>query len=139
WPVLAGLLVAVLGNLLCAQAGGLTWFTLARGIVGLGYGLTWMGLQGFIVTQSPAAYRGRNMATVIAGLFAGHLSGAAVGAMLAQQVGPSAVFSVGAFLLVLPALGVFTLMWPYRHIAGQKAASVAAGPIIRSWSSVARL
>ncbi|WP_442593823.1 MFS transporter [Parapusillimonas sp. JC17] len=139
WPVLSGLAVSVAGNLACALAGSLAELTLARALVGLGYGLTWMGLQGFIVIRSPAAYRGRNMATVIAGLFAGHLSGAAVGAMLAQQVGPSAVFSVGAFLLALPALGVFTLMWPYRHIAGQKAASVAAGPIIRSWSSVARL
>lgn len=139
WPVLAGLLVAVLGNLLCAQAGSLTLFTLARGVVGLGYGLTWMGLQGFIVTQSPAAYRGRNMATVIAGLFAGHLSGAAVGAMLAQQVGASAVFAVGACLLILPALGVYALMWPYRHLRAQQGIDVLAQPAVRSWRAVASL
>lgn len=139
WPVLAGLAVAVAGNLACALADTLTALTLARALVGLGYGLTWMGLQGFIVIRSPAAYRGRNMATVIAGLFAGHLSGAAVGAMLAQQLGASAVFAVGAFLLALPALGVFTLMWPYRHAAGRPAAGAAAGRPVRSWSAVARL
>ncbi len=139
WPVLAGLLVAVLGNLFCAQSGSLASFTLARGLVGLGYGLTWMGLQGFIVIQSPAAYRGRNMATVIAGLFAGHLSGAAVGAMLAQQVGASAVFAIGALLLALPALGVFTLMWPYRHLAAQKTVGFVVQPAVRSWRAVGGL
>ncbi|KAA0892947.1 MFS transporter [Pusillimonas sp. ANT_WB101] len=139
WPVLAGLLVAVLGNLFCALAGSLAWFTLARGLVGLGYGLTWMGLQGFIVLRSPAAYRGRNMATVIAGLFAGHLSGAAVGAMLVQQVGAAAVFAIGALLLVLPTLGVFTLMWPYRHMAAQKVAAFVVSPVVRSWRAVGAL
>ncbi|MFT0548824.1 MFS transporter [Allopusillimonas ginsengisoli] len=139
WPVLAGLLVAVLGNLFCAQAGSLASFTLARGLVGLGYGLTWMGLQGFIVIRSPAAYRGRNMATVIAGLFAGHLSGAAVGAMLVQQLGAAAVFFIGALLLALPALGVFTLMWPYRHLAAQKMAGLVTAPVVRSWRSVGTL
>jgi predicted MFS family arabinose efflux permease len=98
-----------------------------------------MGLQGFIVVRSPAAYRGRNMASVIAGLFAGHLSGAAVGAMLMQQWGSNAVFAVAAGLLALPAIGVLTLMWPYRHLAGQKARSFAAGPAARSWTALRRL
>jgi predicted MFS family arabinose efflux permease len=138
-PVLAGLLVLVAGNLACALASSLPAFILARGLVGLGYGLTWMGLQGFIVIRSPAAYRGRNMASVIAGLFAGHLSGAAVGAMLMQQLGPSAVFIIGAGLLSLPALGVFTLMWPYRRLPGQGAAHGAAAPIVRSWTALRQL
>ncbi|MCC2597571.1 MFS transporter [Pusillimonas sp. MFBS29] len=139
WPVLTGLLVAVLGNLLCAQAGTLTSFTWARGMVGLGYGLTWMGLQGFIVVQSPPAYRGRNMATVIAGLFAGHLSGAAVGAMLAQQVGASTVFIIGAGLLILPALGVRALMWPYRQHPVRSAVGLVSTPILHSWRAAGKL
>lgn len=139
WPVIGGLLVAVLGNLFCAQAASLASFTLARGMVGLGYGLTWMGLQGFIVIQSPAAFRGRNMATVVAGLFAGHLSGAAVGAMLAQQVGSATVFAIGAGLLVLPALGVYALMWPYRQRPAQHALGFVVLPAVRSWRAVANL
>ncbi|MBV6274068.1 MFS transporter [Alcaligenaceae bacterium CGII-47] len=115
FPVLAGLVGSVFGNLACALVGSLPELIVARGLAGLGYGLTWMGLQGFIVTRSPPAYRGRNMATIVAGLFAGHLSGAAVGAMLMQQVGFQMVFIVGAGLLCLPALGVLTLMWPYRQ------------------------
>lgn len=139
FPVLAGLLVSFAGNLACAWAGSLPAFIMARGLVGLGYGLTWMGLQGFIVVRSPAAYRGRNMASVIAGLFAGHLSGAAVGAMLMQQWGSGTVFVVAAILTVLPAVGVLTLMWPYRHLLSQKAVSFAAGPSLRSWTALRKL
>lgn len=139
WPVLAGLLVSVAGNLVCALATSLPSFTAARGLVGLGYGLTWMGLQGFIVIRSPAAYRGRNMAAVIAGLFAGHLSGAAVGAMLMEQSGPAVVFISGAGLLALPAIGVFTLMWPYRHQQASRAPSLAAGYGVRSWRALRQL
>lgn len=135
-PVLAGLFVSVLGNLACAGVDTLPGFILARGLVGLGYGLAWMGLQGFIVTRSPPAYRGRNMTTVIAGLFAGHLSGAAVGAMLMQQLGFDAVFYIGAGLLCLPLLGVATLMWPYRQ-----ARTPAASPsgTKRSWTALRQL
>lgn len=135
-PVLAGLFVSVAGNLVCALADSLPAFTAARAMVGLGYGLTWMGLQGFIVIRSPAAYRGRNMASIIAGLFAGHLSGAAVGAMLMQQIGPSGVFLAGAGLLALPAIGVLTLLWPYRTKGGERAAGFVAGAGVRSWSAL---
>ncbi|WP_176456928.1 MFS transporter [Bordetella genomosp. 5] len=128
-PVLAGLAVSCLGMVVCAFVPNLPLFAAARGLVGLGYGLTWMGLQGFIVTRSPAQYRGRNMTGVIAGLFAGHLSGAAVGAMLMEQMGFRAVFGVGAVMLVLPLLGVLVLMRPYMGRAGIVApATVSATP-----------
>ncbi|SAI25582.1 inner membrane transport protein [Bordetella ansorpii] len=122
-PVLAGLAVSFLGLVACAAAPNLPWFAAARGLVGLGYGLTWMGLQGFVVTRSPAQYRGRNMTGVIAGLFAGHLSGAAVGAMLMEQLGFRAVFAVGAVMLVMPLVGVLVLMRPYMQRAAAQAAA----------------
>ncbi|OZI57172.1 MFS transporter [Bordetella genomosp. 1] len=127
-PVLAGLAVSCLGMIVCAFVPNLPLFAAARGLVGLGYGLTWMGLQGFIVTRSPAQYRGRNMTGVIAGLFAGHLSGAAVGAMLMEQMGFRAVFGVGAVMLVLPLVGVLVLMRPYMGRAGMVAPAANATP-----------
>ncbi|WZB74547.1 MFS transporter [Achromobacter insuavis] len=120
--------VSAAGMLACAAAANLLMFSAARGLVGLGYGLTWMGLQGFIVTRSPAQYRGRNMTGVIAGLFAGHLSGAAVGAMLMEQVGFRAVFAVGAVMLVMPLAGVLILMRPYMDRGRQLAAQAAGAP-----------
>lgn len=115
-PALAGLALASLGMLLCALATTLPWFTAARGAVGLGYGLTWMGLQGLVVTRSQAKFRGRNMTIVVAGLFAGHLSGASVGAMLMEQLGFRSVFAVGAIMMALPAIGVLVLMRPYMNV-----------------------
>lgn len=124
-PVLSGLAVCGLGFAACAAAPDLPWFTAARGLVGLGYGLAWMGLQGFVVTRSAAQYRGRNMSSLVAGLFAGHLTGAAVGAMLMEQLGFRAVFLVGLGMLALPLLGVLVLMRPYR---GQAADAAPMGP-----------
>lgn len=123
FPVLGGLGVCGLGFLACAMAPDLLWFAAARGLVGLGYGLTWMGLQGFVIMRSPALYRGRNMSNVVAGLFAGHLAGAAVGAMLMEQLGFRAVFLVGVAFLLFPLLGVTVLMRSYRTHPGRQAAS----------------
>jgi predicted MFS family arabinose efflux permease len=126
-PVLAGLAAVAAGAVMAAFAHTLAGFVAARALVGLGYGLTWMGLQGFIVLASPSSQRGRNMASVIAGLFAGHLSGAAVGALLAEQAGASWVFLLNAGMLILPLAGVLTLMWPYRELG--QAVSVVPAPV----------
>ncbi|WP_202444869.1 MFS transporter [Schauerella aestuarii] len=125
-PVIAGLGVAAAGMLACALASTLLGFVAARGLVGFGYGLAWMGLQGFIVTRSAPQARGRNMTSVIAGLFAGHLSGAAVGSMLMEQTGYHTVFVVGATMLILPLSGVWFLLRPY--MTGPLAAKAGAVP-----------
>lgn len=130
-PVLAGLGISLAGFVACALAPDLPWFVAARGLVGLGYGLTWMGLQGFVVTGSPAASRGRNMTGLIAGLFAGHMAGAAVGAMLMEQLGFRSVFAVGAAMLILPCAGVLVLMRPYMARAPAHAERVAAPARVR--------
>lgn len=130
-PVLAGLGISLAGLAACASASSLPWFVAARGLVGLGYGLTWMGLQGFVVTGSPAASRGRNMTGLIAGLFAGHMAGAAVGAMLMEQLGFRPVFVVGAAMLVMPCLGVLVLMRPYMTRAVAAAPRAAPRPRAR--------
>ena len=57
-PVLIGLALSGAGMLACLAAATLPQFILARGLVGLGYGLTWMGLQGLVVSRSPADCRG---------------------------------------------------------------------------------
>jgi len=114
-PVVVGLLISIVASLACAMASSLGSFVAARSLVGVGYGLAWMGLQGFVVLVSPADSRGRNMASIIAGLFAGHLSGVAVGAMLMQQLGARAVFQSGALLYCLPLLGVLFVVRLRRH------------------------
>lgn len=124
-PCAWGMFLAVLGNLACAWADTLFTLALARALAGLGYGLVWMALQGFVVTLGHARYRGRNMTALIAGLFAGHMTGAAVGGMLANQLGPRPVFLVGALMVLVAALALRTLLWPYRGQSGPVAMPAA--------------
>lgn len=121
-PVASGMALAVAGSLACALAGSLWVLALARALTGLGYGLVWMALQGFVVNLGPARYRGRNMTALIAGLFAGHMTGAAVGGMLASQIGSRPVFYVAAGLVMLAAVVLRMLLGPYRG-AGQPRAA----------------
>ncbi|WP_439810716.1 MFS transporter [Bordetella bronchiseptica] len=125
--VLQGLLLSCIGFVASALASDLAWLVSARGVVGLGYGLTWMGLQALVVSRSPPTHRGRSMAGVVAGLFAGQLSGVAVGAMLMEQLGFRAVFAIGAVLLLLPLAGVFSLLRAYA-LPPAMAASTSALP-----------
>ena len=48
-PFLIGLLLSALGGALAALAPDELTFILARGLTGLGYGLSWMGIQAFVV------------------------------------------------------------------------------------------
>ncbi|MEI2416353.1 MFS transporter [Orrella sp. JC864] len=145
WPVIGGLLLAAAGSLASAATGALETFVLARGTVGLGYGLAWMGLQGFVVLRSSPLYRGRNMAWLVAGLFAGHLSGTAVGAMLADQAGYRPVFAASAVVLLLPLAGVGLLTRRWRGKPPEPATAIAARPPASAtarltfWASARRL
>lgn len=125
-PAAWGMALAVTGCLACALSHSLWTLSLARALTGLGYGLVWMALQGFVVNLGPAQYRGRNMSALIAGLFAGHMSGAAVGGMLASQVGQRPVFYLAAVLVVLAAFALRMLLWPYRG-AGRAQAVAGSG------------
>jgi len=134
-PVLGGLTLVALASLVSAAATSLEALILARGLVGLGYGLAWMGLQGYVVAGSLPKFRGGNMAWLFAGLFAGHLSGSAVGAMLADQAGYRSVFLATAVMVCLPLAGMLVLAWQGRSPAREqmtlspgRAASGAAAP-----------
>jgi|GEM_PF-470239 len=126
-PVLGGLTLVALASVASASATSLEALIVARGLVGLGYGLAWMGLQGYVVAGSLPGFRGGNMAWLFAGLFAGHLSGSAVGAMLADQAGYRTVFLATAIMVCLPLGGMLMLAWRSRRSpAGGQAAIAAA-------------
>lgn len=124
-PVLAGIGVTIAGELLSMRAESVWSFTLARAVVGAGYGLAWMGIQGFVFVWATPQTVARGVAHLVAGIFAGHICGSAVGAMLAQQIGYVPVFGISAGLSVLPGLFVLVFM---RHYFGNPASDLAAGP-----------
>lgn len=137
-PVWLGFSLSMLGSLACAWVDSLAGLVLARAVVGMGYGLAWMGLQGLVVLNTPVHRRGQQMSSVVAGLFAGHLSGVAVGAMLMQQLGAPAVFALGAVLFLIPALVIQLLVRRYDQpmTTGASRNSAAA---LRSGVSLSRL
>lgn len=103
-PFLWGVGICALGSLLSSVAADAWDFIAARAVVGLGYGLAWMGIQGLVFLWTPPCSRARGLANLVAGIFAGHICGGAVGAMLAQQTGYATVFAVSAALMAAPAL-----------------------------------
>ena len=138
-PFIIGVGITIVGELLSMGAGDAWSFILARSVVGAGYGLAWMGIQGFIFVWASPQTVARGIAHLVAGIFAGYLCGSAVGAMLAQQFGYASVFGVSAALSVLP--GAFVLLFMRRYFGQPVATDPVSRPPSRQldWTSVAPL
>lgn len=125
-PLLIGLGLCVAGFVASWAAQGAGSFIAARGLVGLGYGLALMAMQGFIVQYTDDNQRARGFSQFWAGVYAGSVCGVAAGALVAQQVGYGPVFLFGAIILVL-ALG-YSLTAMAGIGSGQGATAVAQHP-----------
>ena len=115
-PFVCGILVTSIGLFFSAQANTGVAFILARGVCGLGYGLSWMALQNFLFTNCTATTRARGSSHFVAGIFSGHICGTALGAMLADRIGYPPVFLVG-MLVALASLVFF--MFFMRDLKGE--------------------
>lgn len=124
-PFLAGIAVSVAGAVLAGYAASAAGFILSRGVVGLGYGLSWMGIQGFLFHHGAPESRAQGVANLVAGIFAGHICGTAIGAMLAEQIGFAPVFLVSAGAMLIPLAFVLAFMRPYMHRPAVTAAAAA--------------
>ena len=101
-PFIGGVLVAAAGAFLSGTAATGIEFILYRGLAGLGYGLAWMAIQGFIFHYSSPQTRARGITNLVAGIFSGQICGTAVGAMLADRFDYAPVFLISAALAGLP-------------------------------------
>lgn len=117
-PIFLGLAFTGLGQLGSALTSSLETFIAARALVGAGYGFAWIGIQSFVILRTTPTGRAETLAKLIAGIYAGHLSGSAIGGMLAEQFGYNAVFWACGALLVLPLGGAILLS---RRLGGQAA------------------
>ncbi len=104
-PFLAGLLLSAAGGVAAAMASDELAFIGARGLTGLGYGLSWMGIQAFVVQNCPPERRGQALANLMAGILAGFIAGTAVGGIFAEQFGQNAVLLTSGALAFAP-LGI---------------------------------
>ncbi len=103
-PFLTGLCLAGMGVLYSWKAPDALHFIISRGIAGFGYGLALIATQGFVVRYSDENRKAQGLAQLFAGVYAGSICGAAVGAMLAERIGYNRVFLLGAVIL-------FSVIW----------------------------
>lgn len=115
FPFVAGVILSLAGCYLSALADSGIAFTACRGVTGLGYGLAWMAIQGFIFHNSDETNRALGYSTLVAGIFAGHICGTAVGAMLAERVGYDTVLQISAICMAAPLLFAFAFMHSYMR------------------------
>lgn len=137
-PCMLGLAGAAVGSLLSAMAPDALTFIAARGITGLGYGLGIMATQGFVVANTRVDERGRGMAQLFAGVYAGSLCGGAAGAMLAERVGYAPIFLVAAGLLLALALALPLLFREGQGVASHQPAAAAASRPARTPGALPR-
>ena len=129
-PFIAGLLFSALGVLYSWLAPDAVNFILSRGLVGVGYGLSIMASQGFVITFTDLRSKALGLAQLFAGIYAGSICGGAAGAMLADRFGFSFTFQIGAVII----LGIIAYTFAFMRHAMHKPlppASPAASPAMK--------
>lgn len=111
-PFFVGMAISVLASFLSGTATSAQQLILYRGLIGIGYGLSWMSLLGFVVENTTYKTKGKGIANVVAGIFSGFICGAATGAVLGEIMGYGPVFYVVMVCLSLPMIYVVLFMRP---------------------------
>jgi len=100
-PFLVGLFLAGTGFIYAWLAPNAINFILSQAMLGLGYGLSLIAAQLFIIAYTTDSNRATGLAQLWAGVYAGCICGGAAGAMLAERIGYRQVFLIGAIVLFL--------------------------------------
>lgn len=109
-PFMIGLFLSGIGFIFAWLAPSSLYFLIALGLVGMGYGLSLMAAQGFVIAHSTTKESAQGMAQLWAGVYAGSICGGATGAMLADRMGYTPVFLVGGSILLLLIVYTFFMM-----------------------------
>lgn len=129
-PFLVGLFLTGAGFLHAWLAPDAIHFILSQAVLGLGYGLSLIAAQLFVIAYTDDSNRAAGLAQLWAGVYAGSICGGAAGAMLAERIGYRQVFLVGAIVLflVIP----YTLIFMRASIRKPaKAAAATSAPRLR--------
>ncbi|MCX6089447.1 MAG: MFS transporter, partial [Candidatus Atribacteria bacterium] len=113
----SGLLIVALGTLLSGLSHTVIPFLIARSIAGIGYGFCYISLRSLVNEAPSETERAARLSAFISGLYAGVMSGVAIGALLADRMGFSSVFMVSFFIILLA--GGMALVW-LPHTAGRR-------------------
>lgn len=98
---LSGAVFLIIGLALSGLSKNLYMFILARTIVGIGYGLSWSSMSGFIGSLSKYEDKRKGFALLISGIYAGSNCGVVIGAMISERIGYFAVFFIAIALVTI--------------------------------------
>ena len=110
-PFLAGTAIAAAGAIGSWLASDAASFIASRAVLGIGYGLTLMASQGFVIRACDARHAARGLAWLFAGIYGGSICGGVAGALLAEQLGFGPVFAASG-LIVLGVLAYAPALLP---------------------------
>lgn len=113
-----GALVATTGLFGSAFASTFNEIIALRCLSVAGYGLCFIACQGYVIESSTTANRARGMGLFVGGIMMADLFGAAIGGIIAERLGFSATFIVGAGISMIAGLLVWRLMEKKVNVAG---------------------
>ncbi len=129
-PFLTGLLLSGCGFFIAAGTTHPLVYLLGMGVVGYGYGLSYMAGQSFVVDVCAPENRGIGLSDFYAGCIAGSICGSATGALLADRVGFAPVFFVGGLAILL---SLAASLYYLRDFFGPTAREQQNGPQASLW------
>jgi predicted MFS family arabinose efflux permease len=103
-PFLYGLIICSIGSFYSWLSPDAYHLLFARCFTGIGYGLSFMAGQGFVVTYTDNKTKTQGLTQLFAGLMAGSICGGAAGAMIADRIGFAPIFFISAVLLIVTVL-----------------------------------
>ena len=116
-----GALLSTIGLVATALGPSYALLLVWRALSGIGYAMTFVACQGYVLDHSDSKQRARGIAVFVGGITAADICGPAVGGMLASRIGFAAVIGVGGGLAALAAvIGILALKnRPRRPAAGE--------------------
>ena len=136
-----GALLATVGLLGTGLSGDLLPLLLFRMISGVGYAMTYVACQGFVIESTGQHNRARGSSQMVGGIMLADICGPAIGGIIAYWVGFETVFVIGAGVALTAALLVTRLMGSVRdHRDAPATVSLGAlGETLRNGRFVALL
>lgn len=96
--IIAGAALAAVASALPALALDFPVLVASRTLAGIGQGMLLIGVQTAVLTSATAQMRTRATAIIVIGFNGGMISGAAIGALLVEDLTPSGVFALSALV-----------------------------------------
>jgi len=103
-PFIYGLLICSIGSFYSWLSPDAYHLLFSRCLAGIGYGLSFMAAQGFVVSYTDNKTKTQGLTQLFAGLMAGSICGGSAGAMIADRIGYAPIFFISGLLIVITVL-----------------------------------